>query len=166
MLQRKISPGFFNHKSLSCITGWSSLLHSSPSFSVVEIGEGRNLIRLLQFVTFQGLQDCLSKTVTLLLWELPLELQSHHILSLLLVVRMGFFSFFLFLSFLFHTLLPSTFTMQWESQGNEEDAARLCPFHTEKGLCLSYVCYGSIPTKKPKKHVFRHSKLTSKVNFY
>lgn len=113
-------------------------------------GKGGGEIRLFQFLPFQGLQDCLSKTVILLLWQLPLELQSQHLVSLLLVAGRGFFSFFLFLSFLFHTLFPSTFTMQWESQGNEKGAAHLWPFHRKDCVCLSCVCYGYVSTRKPK----------------
>lgn len=169
---REKSPlAFSNHKSLLCVTGWSSLLCSSPSFSFVGDRGGKKNNQTSSVGSFLGVQGCLSKTITFLLRQLPLELQSHHILSLLLIVRTGFFSFFLFLSFLFHTLFHSTFTMQWESQGKEEGAAHLCPFHFEKGMCLFYVCYGWLcPNKKAKnyevdffpKHTFR---CTSKINF-
>lgn len=108
VLWRKISPGFsvlFNHKPLICNRVEFSAALFPRLFSCGSWwrrrGEGKKIIRLFQFLPFQGLQDCLFKTVILLLQQLPLELLSQHILSLLLVIRRGFFSFFLFLSFFF-----------------------------------------------------------------
>lgn len=105
---RKICPGF-DHKSLSFGTGWSSLHHSSLSFSISRVDyicgeQQQRKSAFFHFLLVQGLQCCLSDVVTLIIWQLTLELQSQHVLSLLLAVWRDCSSFLL--SFFFSYPCP------------------------------------------------------------
>lgn len=67
-----------NHKPLSLAAGWSSRQRSFPALHLRELTEERReeeKIRLFQSLHFQGILDCLSETLTLLLRGLPLEVQ-------------------------------------------------------------------------------------------
>jgi len=112
-------------------------------------GEGEQIVRLFQFLPFQGLPDCLSKNVTLLLLQLPLELQLQHILCLLLVVVRGFlgsFLFFLLFSIPFSLLL----LLRSERAREMKRVLRTSALFTWRKECVCCVCYGCVPTRKPK----------------
>lgn len=126
---RKICPGFNQQVFLSFGTGWSSLYHSSLSFSISRVDyicgeQQQSQPAFFTSLLIQGLQCCLSEVVTLIIWQLPLELQSQHVLYLLWLFE-GIA--LCFCSSSLHTLAHFT-SIWWENQNNEV-AEHLCPLH-------------------------------------